>query len=145
MSIQEISFHTTQYDLNDTIGGDWVWSNDSFHTTQYDLNKNTETSKKPSATCFHTTQYDLNSLKCICELSKFRFPYYIVRFKHFFFFFFYFSHFLFPYYIVRFKLYFSREFFFRKNSFHTTQYDLNSENHHVRTVLVIVSILHSTI
>ena len=53
------------------------------------------------------------------------FPYYIVRFKHTYFFS-VFSPKKFPYYIVRFKLLLLLGYYDDIMSFHTTQYDLNS-------------------
>ena len=54
-----------------------------------------------------------------------KFPYYIVRFKHFLFCEVIVFLLKFPYYIVRFKLFFPVNAFLTAPGFHTTQYDLN--------------------
>ena len=79
------SFHTTQYDLNYLVG-EKPDENEkmSFHTTQYDLNTiYFGRGKNETSLGFHTTQYDLNQTLEPQELCPILwFPYYIVRFKH---------------------------------------------------------------
>ena len=96
-----------------------------FHTTQYDLNYQRVVGARRRVYSFHTTQYDLNFLILCYYDFKYRFPYYIVRFKpknmknkqH--------NICPFPYYIVRFKHYWGFSVAVEISGFHTTQYDLN--------------------
>ena len=140
------SFHTTQYDLNDSYISIQVSQKYRFHTTQYDLNSIQDILTKNPELMF---PYYIVRFKPVDRQFKiielFLFPYYIVRFKLLYRLYRYLLEMQFPYYIVRFKRYLSTALGAYQKQF--PYYIVRFKLYHIKYInkKIKVSILHSTI